>query len=103
MFPSEKLGTTIRTIIMVNGYFCKLKTCILEFFNHFKTDGAGSAFKLNFVKNFPSDEPEITIDISQFKPERDLYDVVVDPANHNPDPGIVPRYFITIDHIDAIG
>ena len=90
MFPAKKLRSTIGTVIMIDWNFSEFVAGILKFFDHFKTDGAGTTFQLNFIEDFPPYQPEITINIPQFETEGNFDHVVINPADQNSYPGIMP-------------
>ncbi len=75
---------------MIDRHLGKTITSILEFLHHLKADRTGVTFQFDFVKNFPSDQPEIAIHIPQLETEGDFYNMMINSPDDHPDQGIVP-------------
>lgn len=99
--PIEELRLPIGAVVMANRDLGEFIAGILKFLNHFEANCAGAGFECDVVKQRPTDQAKVTIDVSQLKAKRPFNQIVIGAADNLAVEGIIAGNFVAVGNVSV--
>ena len=75
-------------------------TDIFYLLHELEADDTAVLFKCDLIKDTATHQPEVTINVSEAKPEQGLYKIVIQTSNDDPMQGIGSANLVAVNEVD---